>query len=163
MGPDGAIYITDTGVIINHKGTLHVGPDRIFRVGPGRAITVLVQADTSLWPNGIAWDAGGNRWIVASYRPVTSQLYTLAPGSLTLSPLAGGPGKLDGVEVLADGRILVTAWADSSVYVYEREGKTGRRYIAGIPEPADLGIDTRRNRIAIPSFTGDRVEVWEMR
>jgi hypothetical protein len=37
------------------------------------------------------------------------------------------------------------------------------RYIAGVPSPADIGLDTRRNRVAIPIFTQDRVEIWEIK
>ena len=161
VGPDGALYISDTGITISEKGTLHPGPDRIFRVGAQRQVSVLVDADTLHWPNGLAWDARGGRWIVASFRPITSELYTLAPGAAALVRLAGGPGKLDGVEVLPDGRVLVTAWADSSVHLYASTDSS-YRYITGIPEPADLGVDTKRNRIAVPSFTGDRVEVWQI-
>jgi hypothetical protein len=28
----------------------------------------------------------------------------------------------------------------------------------GLPSPADIGVDTKRNRVAIPIFMGNRVE-----
>lgn len=37
-----------------------------------------------------------------------------------------------------------------------------QRLIAGVPSPADIGLDTKRNRVLIPIFQGDRVEVWQL-
>src|SRR2546430_31873 len=43
IGPDGKIYITDTGIIMGPKGVIHLGPDRIFVVGANRQITVAAE------------------------------------------------------------------------------------------------------------------------
>jgi hypothetical protein len=34
--------------------------------------------------------------------------------------------------------------------------------IRNLPQPADIGIDTRRNRVAIPISALDRVELWTL-
>ena len=36
------------------------------------------------------------------------------------------------------------------------------RLISGVPSPADIGIDTKRQRVLIPVFTQNRVEVWQL-
>ena len=74
--------------------------------------------------------------------------------------LAAGLGKFDGVERLADGRLLVTAWSDSSLHVFT--GKESHRVIRDLWQPADLGVDTRRGRVAIPLVLQGRMEVWEI-
>jgi hypothetical protein len=67
--------------------------------------------------------------------------------------------KWDGVEALPDGRILVSSWSDSSVHVLGPDGKRIEG-IRPIPEPADIGVDTRRGHVAIPVSVMGRVEVW---
>ncbi|CAN5229767.1 hypothetical protein BH23GEM2_BH23GEM2_25060 [soil metagenome] len=65
------------------------------------------------------------------------------------------------MEVLGDGRVLVSSWADSTVHVLEAGAL--RPLITGVPAPADIGVDTRRNRVAVPLFMDNRVELWEIR
>lgn len=66
----------------------------------------------------------------------------------------------DGVEVLGDGRIIASTWADSSVDVVAGSGV--ERLIGGVPSPADIGVDTKRHRVLIPVFLENRVEVWQL-
>src|SRR5881396_4090128 len=45
--PTGALYVTDTGIRFDDVGNvLHPGPDRVFRIGSDRAVTVAVRGDT---------------------------------------------------------------------------------------------------------------------
>jgi hypothetical protein len=74
--------------------------------------------------------------------------------------LRTGTGRLDGVELLPDGAILFASWADSSIHLLEN-GKE-RQIVRQVPEPADIGVDTRRNRVAIPLSTLGRVQIWSL-
>jgi sugar lactone lactonase YvrE len=161
IGPDGSIHVTDTGIIMSRKGVIHTGPDRVFVVGPGRAIRVEAEGPELKQPNGITWDGVGKRWIIVSFDPYHGQVMTipLAGGSPT-SIWTSAHGNFDGVEVLPDGAILFASWADSSIHVLERGVE--RQLIREVPEPADIGIDTRRNRLAIPMATLGRVELWSL-
>ena len=62
--------------------------------------------------------------------------------------------------MLGDGRALITSWADSTLYVLR--GSRLSPAIVGLPEPADIGIDTRRHRVAIPVSSENRVELWSI-
>ena len=158
-GPDGALYITDTGIRFSPTGEMsHPGPNRIFRLGPKREISVFAEGDTLGGPNGITWDAANNRFIVVPFG--TQSIFAWTPGDRAPRVIASGSGSFDGVEVLEGGRILVSSWADSSVHVIE-DGRM-RRLISGVPEPADIGVDAKRGRILVPLFMQNRVEVWEM-
>ena len=159
-GPDGALYITDSGIRIDSTGMSHPGPDRIFRLGNDRTITTAAQGDTLGGPNGITWDASAGRFVVVPFG--VSSVFGWRSGDSLPAVIATGPGGYDGVERLADGRFLISSWTDSSLYVLDSTA-TLVRYIAGVPSPADIGLDTRRNRVAIPIFTEDRVEIWEIR
>jgi sugar lactone lactonase YvrE len=148
IGPDGRIYITDTGIRMTEFGVIYAGGDRIFVVGPRGSITVAAEGARLGRPNGITWDVRGQRWLLVNFDPWTSTLAVWRPGETTFGLLARGKGKWDGVEALPDGRILVASWTDSTVHVFAPDG----RRLGGvrpIPAPADIGVDTRRNRVAI--------------
>lgn len=158
IGPDGSVYITDTGIRFSAKGVMtHPGKDRVYRI-TGRTPKVVVQADSLGGPNGIAWDGTKNRFVIA---PFNSQwLYSWQTNAVQPAALASGPGGYDGLEVLPDGRILASSWADSSIHVFK--GDSRKVLISGKPAPADFGIDTKRNRIAIPLFNDGAVEIWQL-
>jgi sugar lactone lactonase YvrE len=158
-GPDGALYITDSGLQPDSTGLAHPGPDKIFRLGADRTVTTAAQGDFLGGPNGITWDAGRARFIVAPF--ANTSVLAWSPGDTQASAVATGPGGFDGVERLADGRFLIASWTDSSLYALDSTA-TLVRYLTGVPSPADIGLDTKRNRVAIPIFTEDRVEIWEI-
>jgi hypothetical protein len=64
------------------------------------------------------------------------------------------------MEVLPDGRILMSSWADSSLLVIEN-GKAVP-VASGIATPADFGLDPKRNRVAVPMMLEDKVEFWDI-
>ncbi len=68
-------------------------------------------------------------------------------------------GDFDGIEVLG-ARWLVASQMDSSLHVIE-EG-TGRPLIRVGGEPADIGVDTRRSRVAVPYIGLNRVDIWQL-
>ncbi|HEV3050769.1 MAG TPA: SMP-30/gluconolactonase/LRE family protein [Longimicrobium sp.] len=166
VGPDGSLHVTDTGIAMTDKGVMYRGGDKIFTIGPGHAVSLLAEGRDLGRPNGITWDPEGKRWIVVSFDPFRSEVYALAPdsraprGQEPRTVLLRGLGKFDGVERLADGRLLVTCWADSSLHLVT--GTTSQRIIRDLWQPADLGVDTRRNRVAIPLVLQGRVEIWEL-
>jgi sugar lactone lactonase YvrE len=155
----GAIYITDTGIRFDDVGNvLHPGPDRVFRIGPDRKVTVAARGDSLGWPNGITVDPEGKRFIIVSFGPTKSVL-AWKPGDRAPRVIAKGAGGFDGVEVVG-GRILVSSWTDSSITRFD--STRGTKIISGVPTPADIGYDAKRNRVLIPIFTGNRVEIWQL-
>ena len=154
----GALYITDTGIRFDDVGNvLHPGPDRIFRIGTDRQVTVAVRGDTLGRPNGITLDSVGKRFIVVQFGG--RSVLAWKPGDKAPSVIAKGPGGFDGVE-MAGSRMLISSWSDSTVSSYE----TGQevKMITGVPSPADIGYDGKRKRVLIPIFTGNRVEIWQL-
>jgi hypothetical protein len=152
-GEDG-LYVTDTGVEGSASRLNHVGPDRVYRIDPKHAVSVAIENDSLAGANGITWDASGRRFVVVPFVGKTVVAWT--PGSKTVTPLGGTKGMADGVELLDGGRILFTSWADSSLDVLENGTVTP--VSTGLPSPADIGVDTKRNRVAIPLLMENRVE-----
>lgn len=156
IGPDG-IYVTDTGIRFDASGGMtHPGVNRVFRV-VGLNITDAASGDSLLNPNGIAWDAANNRFILAPFGG--PQVQTWSPGQANPATLATGPGGYDGVEVVGD-RVFVSSWTDSSVYVIR--GGQMSKIVGGVSAPADIGIDTKRNVLAIPRFNDGKVEFYRI-
>jgi sugar lactone lactonase YvrE len=154
LGPDG-LYITDTGVEGGASGLKHSGPDRIYRVGPDRKPGVALQSDSLAGPNGITWDGKRGQFIVVPF--FGNVVRAWAPGGKTPVPVATARGQLDGVELLDEQHLLITSWADSTLFILDQAGTATTLY-GGLPSPADIGVDTKRNIVAIPLLMENRVE-----
>jgi sugar lactone lactonase YvrE len=160
VGPDGQIRVTDTGIMMSPKGVVRLGPDRVFVVGANRRISVTPGSERVTWPNGIAWDATGSRWLVASFDPFNGRIFAIPREETVATVIRQGSGRLDGLEVLPNGSVLFTSWADSSLHLLE--SGTDRRLVRQLPEAADIGIDTRRNQVAVPLSVLGRVQIWSL-
>lgn len=146
-GPDGALYITDTG---RH---------RIYRVAGGRAAVVHTDT-TQAGPNGITWDRASADLLVASWNHRNIYLWTPGDAQLRVLGESDTGRRYDGIEVLADGSIVVASQADSTIHLFRERRGSPLFKVAGAP--ADIGIDTRRNRIAIPYIARNRVEIYQL-
>jgi len=159
VGPDGALYITDTGVRFDSAGTRqHTGPDRVFRI-KGRVPSVVLEGDFLDQPNGITYDRKGRRFLLAPIGVGNAVLEWKGPGHQP-KPIATGAGRYDGIETFADGRILVSAWNDSTLS--EVIGDRLRAAVRGVPTVADIGLDPEAGIVALPLIGDDRVEFWRV-
>lgn len=143
----GTLYVTDTGL------------GRVYRVAGGTA-SIAIEDSLTGPPNGITLAADGSRFLLAPWGGGTTlRAWDPATGELeAVAELTGG--NFDGVEVV-DGRIVVASQADSSIHVIE-DGQS-RRLIRVPGRPADIGIDTRRGRVAVPYIALNRVDIWPLR
>ena len=159
-GPDGSIYVTDTGIHFDEKGAMtHPGHDQIIKL-TARKPSVAVKSDSALkGPNGIAWDAANGRFVLGPFNDKAVSAWK--DGDTTVTAIASGPGGYDGVEVLSDGRILVTSWADSSVQAFSNGAF--HKVIGNVEAPADIGVDTKRNVVAVPRFNAGKVEYFTIK
>ena len=158
IGGDGAMYITDTGILMTEKGVIYKGADKIFRVANGKP-EVISQGAGLMRPNGITWDKEAKSLIVVTFDPFHSEVYSLSPtGERRL--LAKGNGKFDGIEPLGGGKYMVAAWNDSSVRLLGNG--ENRRIANNVLSPADIGFDTRRNRLAIPLGPLNQMQLWQL-
>ena len=152
-GPDGSIYITDTGVHFDAKGQMtHPGPDCIVQI-IGRKSKIVASFTGQPGPNGIAWDGANGRFVINAF--ASKNFYAWKPGMAAPDSIGVGAGGGDGLEILADGRAIYTSWADSSLSVFANG--TSTTLLKGLPDPADIGYDAKRQQVAVPLFNLGRV------
>jgi hypothetical protein len=141
------MYVTDTGT------------DHIYRIARG-AITVALHDSALGKPNGITWDSGRNQFVVVPYGG-GSGISSWTAGSASLKEIGrSGGAKFDGVEILSGDRVLVASQGDSSIHLFS--GLNGRPIIKTGGAPADIGVDTKRNRVAVPFVARNMVEIWQL-
>lgn len=147
LGPDGALYVTDTGR----------RRPRIFRLA-GRTVTIALE-DSALGPaNGIAWDPAG-RFVLAGWGE-SSGVSAWQPGTSEVTPLSlVRRGGNDGIELL-DLTVIVASQSDSSLHALRHGYEWLLLRVTG--KPNDIGLDRGRRRVAVPYLDLDRVDVWEL-
>jgi sugar lactone lactonase YvrE len=155
-GADGAIYVSDSGLQQGDTGFAPSGTDAIHRVTLGEPPVAVVRSAELGRPNGLAV-IGGTVWAVTFG---TGEMYRIVAGEKTDSRTLPA-GSLDGIVALPDGRVLVSSWEGSAIYS-GRPGDAFTPVVEGITSPADIGYDTRRQRVLVPSFTGNEVKVYEL-
>jgi sugar lactone lactonase YvrE len=158
VGPDGAIYMTDTGALFGADGSVsHPGPDQVFRVTRSSATAALTSPKLE-GPNGITWDQKEKRFVIVAF--MGKGIYGWKPGEKDVESLGSGPGQQDGVVVLPDGRLLVTSWADSSLFVLENG--QAKKVASGVASPADIDVDPKDSRVAVPQLMVNKVQFLEV-
>ena len=145
-GPGGALYVTDTP------------RNRVYRI-VRRIATIAVDDSALNNPNGIAWDDWNSRFVIVPYGG-NHTLLAWSEGN-PLTPFATSSGaKFDGIEVLGPNDLLVASQADTSLHRFV--SGAGRPVIRTSGRPADIAVDTRRMRVAIPFVALNRVEIWQL-
>jgi len=156
VGSDGTLYVSDSGLAPDFSSS---GTDAVHRFEGGRSV-VVAEGERLAGPNGLALD--GDDLLVAPF--ASNEVLRVPPGGDSISTAATLPGgQLDGIVRLGDGSLLVSSWESQAVYRVPATGGTATVVVEGIPSPADIGYDARRQRVLIPVFTEDRVEFRPVR
>ncbi len=144
-GANGNLYVTDTG-----KSTVYI----VENGSP----SVLVE-NLPAPPNGITIDPDNNLvlapWEGATMFPV---IVEGDPGYEEYANAESG-GNFDGIEFV-NGRMVVASQNDNSIHVIYEDSDHVAIQTPG--DPADIGIDTERNRVAVPYIALNRVDIWQL-
>ncbi|MDZ7718830.1 MAG: SMP-30/gluconolactonase/LRE family protein [Balneolaceae bacterium] len=145
QGADGHLYVTDTG-----KST-------VYRIDDGTPVVLVENLPAP--PNGITIDPDNNLvlapWDGATMFPVLAENEA---GYEEYTNAQSG-GNFDGIEFV-NGRMVVASQNDNSIHVIS-DG-TDHVAIQTPGDPADIGIDTQRNQIAVPYIALNRVDIWQL-
>lgn len=157
VGPDGTLYATDSGLTAGEQGLTPSGNAAVHRFGADGA-RAIATGEALHGPNGIIVDAEGP--IAVAFGG--NEVYRL-DASGNPAPIAALPaGALDGIVRLDDGTWLVSSWDAQAVFRVDSQGRS-QAVVEGVASPADIGFDTRRDRVLIPLFTENRIEIRQIR
>jgi sugar lactone lactonase YvrE len=155
-GPDGKVYVSDTGVKVGEKGFEPTGTDAVYVIDKGHAKALAKSPDLG-GPNGLLVTDKG----VVVVSMGSSEVYSLDDKGKKTNVSKPPTGMLDGVVALGDS-LLVTSWQGSAIY----KGTLGGTFdlvLADQKSPADIGYDTKRGRVLVPHFTEDTVESYDLK
>jgi len=152
VAADGTIYATQTG-----------GDDptswRVYKVTPQGESSVFVSGPPLSRPNGIAFDPKGNIVVV---NIGTSDILTFSPaGQLVMTEQSTDPGN-DGLAILPDGTKYVSSVRQGTV-ARIRPGQKAELIASGIPTPASMAYDSKRNRLVIPMNNWNAITFVELK
>ncbi|MGB0513646.1 MAG: hypothetical protein ACPGJE_02255 [Wenzhouxiangellaceae bacterium] len=143
----GVLYLTDTGNA------------RLFSVENGQ-ITVLASDALDSPPNGIVWFSPVAGFVLGPWGDgLDLKAWRPADGALVEIGRLPEGGNIDGLEEY-DGRLILASQVDQAIWSWRDSDAVKLFNTPG--RPADIGIDSRRGRIAIPYIALDRVELWAL-
>lgn len=142
--PNGDAYITDTGT------------NRLFRVHEGE---VSVAVDTPFGANGITLDADAGELLIVPWEGGDYVAAWNPDSGFSNRGRFDGGGNFDGIEIVG-GQLIVASQGDDSLHRIVDGVDAKVRDLPG--SPADIAIDTKRQRVAVPYVGLDRVDIIEL-
>ena len=156
VGPDGSLYITDTGLQFSGPQPKHVGPDRVYRVGPKGEVSIVVESGELSAPTGIAWNRTTSEVLVVGLNGRIIQ--AVSPDKSRLRAVTSGPGEYDGLEAFGPNEFLV---ASQTGAVLRLHGKSLLPFIPGLGTLGGIAADRSRKRVLVTLLNDDKVELWQ--
>lgn len=133
--PDGAVWVSDSNT------------GKLYRIAPDHTVEEVATVDGI---NGVAFLGDGTPLVTSG-----SSILAVAADGSTSEHASVPAGSLDGLAVLRDGRVAVSSWATSTVYLLGPEGPVALE--SGLNSPADIGYDASRAYILVPLFRENRI------
>ena len=141
---DGNLFATDTG----GRRLYHVRPDDSG-----------IAADDIGNPNGITFFGANDHFLIAPWEE-NDPILAWWPQSDSSAVYIDPPGsKIDGIETLGSD-VIYAMQSDSTIRLFN--GSTSLAIVKTDGKPADIAVDTRRRRVAVPYIALDRVDIWEI-
>ncbi|WP_024850986.1 SMP-30/gluconolactonase/LRE family protein [Hydrogenovibrio kuenenii] len=145
----GGVWVTDSGVAPGFKPA---GTDAIYHVSAKRKIKTLTKGKDLGRPNGILEKDG--QLIVVTI--ASGQVHHFDLNGEWLGAEAFPYNKLDGLIMDNKGNVIFSSWKAQAIKEIQPDANP-KTLFTGLKSPADLGYDTKRNRLLIPSFLTNKV------
>jgi|CXWL01.1.fsa_nt_gi sugar lactone lactonase YvrE len=153
VGPDGAVYASDSGLKAGAKDFEPSGTDGVYLIEKNGA-KALAKAGDMGKPNGVLVGKGGLQYVTFG----SNELVSLDAKGVKTASVKLPKGGLDGV-VLVDGEMIISSWEGSALYRGKPEGPF-TEWKKDVKAPADIGLDTKRKWVLVPRFMDHKVEAY---
>lgn len=157
VGPDGIVYVSDTGLKAGKDGALEPAKkDAIYKVDTAGKLSTLIKGESLGAPNGLSADATG-LW-VATWQ---GKVYRVTNDGKQEAALTAPGAQLDGVAQTGDGNVIVSSWEKSMVYLQTADGQFSP-LLSDLKSPADIGYDSKRGQVMVPLFMDNAVQIQKL-
>ncbi len=153
VGPEGSLFITDSGLRLTDGQAVPSSTDAVYRLTfrEGQRGATLARDPSLNHPTGIAV---GSRGIFVTTAGGDLLRFTPTGDQTTI---LSTPGQVfEGVVFVTGGGFAYSSSADSAVYYIDASGNVNT-LIDGVDAPGDLGYDPTRNRVLVPLFNENRL------
>jgi hypothetical protein len=155
VGPDGRVFVSDSGLKAGKDGLESSGTDAVYVIDKGKVKTVAKTKELGS-PNGVTWTDQG--LLVVTYG--SDEVYRLTDQGKREQITKLPTGGLDGIFWSGDA-LYISSWKGEAVY----RGTLGGKFevaVPGLKAPADIGFDSKRKRLLVPRFMDNLVEVYDI-
>lgn len=157
VGPDGSIFVSDTGLGANKSGELSPNKkDAIYKVSPQGKLSTLAKGEKLGLPNGLAADATG-LWVVTW----SGSYYHVTPDGKPEPSVKAPAAQLDGIVQTSDGQVLFSSWEKSAVFIGTPDTQFSP-VLSDVKSPADIGYDGKRGQVLVPLFTENSIQILKL-
>ncbi|HSI03430.1 MAG: SMP-30/gluconolactonase/LRE family protein [Myxococcota bacterium] len=156
--PDGRVFVSDIAITFADGKATPTGTDAVYLINKAKKVIPLSKSTDLGGPNGLVV-VDNKLWVVSM---LSGELYSLdaakpgARGDTQKLPKGG----LDGIVSTPNG-IMISSWELGGVM----KGTLGGEFtpvLEQIAASADIGFDSKRNRILVPRFMNNSVEVYSV-
>lgn len=157
VGPNGELFVSDTGFRVGEQGLEPSGSAAIHRMAPDGRQAPIVKGDQLGGPNGLA--VGPRGLFMVSFG--SGQIFQVGMDGKLTPVTSPSERQLDGIVFTEDGGFLFSSWGDQGVF---RVGPNGAQseVVANVEAPADIGYDAGRNRVLVPLLMADAILIVDL-
>jgi len=155
-GPDGKVYVSDSGIKLDDKGMTPTKSDAVYVIEKGKA-KIFAKGEDLGQPNGVLV-SGDKVWVVSVG---SGELYALDKAGKKVDAQKLPKGQLDGLIGVGDD-LVITSHEAHAIY----RGKPGGTFevvMGDFKAPADIGYDTKRARVLVPDLQDSTVEAYDLK
>jgi sugar lactone lactonase YvrE len=152
LASDGSLWFTDSGLKPDFTAS---GTDVVYHRTPsGGELHKVLQGASLGHPNGLLTDDEGV--VVVTFG--SGEVFRINGDGQRVNMPKPPHGQLDGV-IRVGNRFIISSWEDSTLMSLASGDSSWTVLARGIPSPADIGFDSKRDRVLVPVFTMNRIEI----
>jgi len=148
-----SVYVTDSGL---KEGFAPSGTDTVYQIDRNGNVKSILKDPEMGRPNGIIHS--NNELYIVTFG--SGELFKIDEQHIKQPMPKPSKAGLDGFVQLEDGTFLISSWGESAIYSYHKN-----KYevlFKDLDAPADMGIDTKRNRLLIPLFKENKLVILSL-